>query len=64
MNTNTRKLIDAQDKLVRSRTSHVFHLLMSIITIGFWIPVWALVALSNSLERRRLLGVIDKASNN
>lgn len=29
-------------------TSHVFHLLMSIITLGLWIPVWILIAITNS----------------
>lgn len=28
-------------------TSHVLHLLLSLITIGFWLPVWLLVTLSN-----------------
>lgn len=61
---NTLKLINAQDRLSRTRTSNVFHLLMSVITVGLWIPVWMIVALSNSLERSRLIRIIDKASNN
>lgn len=32
----------------RPSTSHVLHLLLSVITVGLWIPVWILVALSNS----------------
>lgn len=33
----------AKDVLVkRQGTSHVLHLLLSLITVGFWIPVWFL----------------------
>lgn len=26
------------------KPSHVLHLLLSIVTVGWWVPVWALVA--------------------
>lgn len=29
------------------RTSHTFHLVMSIITLGLWLPVWGIVWLVN-----------------
>ncbi len=32
-------------------TSHVFHLLMSIITLGLWIPVWIIIGLTNRPPR-------------
>jgi len=32
------------------KTSHILHLLLSIITAGLWIPIWILVAISNSIE--------------
>lgn len=32
------------------RTSHVLHVLLAIVTMGFWIPVWILVHLSNSTQ--------------
>lgn len=28
-------------------TSHVLHLLLSVITVGVWLPIWALVAIDN-----------------
>ena len=34
------------------KVSHVLHLLLSIISCGFWLPVWVLVCLSVSLENR------------
>lgn len=30
------------------RTNHAFHLIMSIVTVGLWIPVWIIVAIANS----------------
>lgn len=38
----------------KKSTSHVLHLVLSLITVGFWIPVWILVTLSNSIENRRI----------
>lgn len=34
--------------VVNHRTNHVFHLIMSIITFGLWIPVWIIVAIANA----------------
>lgn len=31
-------------------TSHIFHLLMSVITAGVWIPVWILMIMRNSVR--------------
>lgn len=30
------------------KTSHAFHLVMSIITLGLWLPVWLIVGLYNA----------------
>lgn len=30
------------------KTSHGFHLVMSIITIGLWVPVWIAVGIYNA----------------
>ena len=38
----------------KKRTSHVLHLILSILSVGFWVPVWLLVALSNSIENARI----------
>lgn len=32
----------------KKQTNHAFHLVMSILTIGLWIPVWIIVAIANS----------------
>ena len=36
---------------IQPATSHVLHLLLSIITMGVWIFVWVLVAMSNGSQR-------------
>ena len=36
----------------QKKVSHVLHLLLSIITCGFWVPVWFIICLSISLENR------------
>lgn len=28
--------------------NHVLHLLLSVVTVGFWVPVWLLVSLTSS----------------
>lgn len=38
----------------KKSTSHVLHLILSIVTVGFWVPVWVIVALSNSIENARI----------
>lgn len=38
----------------KHKTSHLLHLVLSLITAGIWVPVWILVTLSNGVERRRL----------
>lgn len=30
------------------KTSHAFHLIMSIVTFGLWLPVWLIVGLYNA----------------
>lgn len=35
----------------RRGTNHAFHLIMSIVTIGLWIPVWIIVSIANSGKR-------------
>lgn len=29
----------------RQTPNHILHLLLSVVTVGFWIPVWLLVTL-------------------
>lgn len=56
---NANMYIEMQ-KLQGYRTSHILHLLLSVLTMGVWVPVWALVALSNALERGKIERKIRK----
>lgn len=38
----------------KPKTSHVLHLLLSIVTAGLWVVVWILVAVNNSIEGGRI----------
>ena len=46
INNKIRKLEAKKEK--GDKTNHILHLLLSILTAGFWIPVWILVTLSSS----------------
>jgi hypothetical protein len=34
-------------------TNHVLHLLLSVVTCGLWLPVWAIIGWRNSERRDR-----------
>lgn len=38
------------------QTSHILHLILSIVTVGLWIPVWLLVALSRGKPQCSVCG--------
>ena len=44
----------------KKKTSHILHLLLSIITAGIWIIIWIIVALSNSMENSKIDSQIKK----
>lgn len=35
------------------KTSHGFHLIMSVVTLGLWLPVWGIMAVMNSSRNGR-----------
>jgi len=37
----------------KRHTSHAFHLIMSIITCGLWLPVWAWMTFQNMAIKER-----------
>lgn len=45
-------------QLIAKRTDyqpqHVLHLLLSLLTLGLWLPVWALVGISHRNERAKI----------
>lgn len=38
----------------KKKTNHLLHLILSILTVGFWIVIWVLVAASNGSENARI----------
>ena len=52
---NTALLLEMRKK----KTSHVLHLILSILTAGLWVFIWILCAVSNSIENARLDRKID-----
>ncbi len=60
---NNAQLIIETDKLAKMKTSYILHLILSIITIGWWIPVWIIVGLNTVIERGRIEKRILKILN-
>jgi hypothetical protein len=46
------------------KTAHILHLILSVLTVGFWIPIWILVAVSHSLERKKIDAKLGKLEEN
>ena len=44
----------------KHKTSHVLHLILSILTAGLWVFVWILCALSSGIENAKLDRQINK----
>lgn len=44
----------------KKKTSHLLHLVLSILTVGFWIIIWVLVGASNGSENARIDRKIKK----
>lgn len=50
-------------QLQTRRPNHILHLLLSLITVGIWLPIWLLVSLNDAIERGRLERRLDKLTN-
>lgn len=57
--------MNSADKLVllagKPKTSHLLHLVMSVVTAGFWVPIWVIVALINQQRCANIDRKIKKA---
>jgi hypothetical protein len=36
-------------------TSHLFHLIMTLLTFGLWFPIWMIMWIINANSRRRVV---------
>ena len=43
-------LIEAKTK----QTNHILHLILTFCTFGFWVIIWILLGLSNTIENGRM----------
>lgn len=44
----------------KKKTSHLLHLILSLVTLGFWAIIWIIVAISNGSENARIDRTIAK----
>ena len=44
------ELREADQKADQKKTNHILHLLLSIVTSGWWMPIWMLIAISNGAQ--------------
>ncbi len=58
MNTDQQLLFA---KLNSYNTNHILHFLLTLFTLGLWIPVWILCGFSNSVERKKIETQIRRA---
>jgi hypothetical protein len=41
-------------------TNHILHLLLSLVTVGLWIPFWIAITIGNIWENRSIENKIQK----
>jgi len=61
MNTiNENSQAIANFEMAKKKTNHILHLILSVLTVGCWVLIWVLIAVSHSLENyqleKRMLG--------
>jgi len=44
----------------RQKVNHILHLILAVITGGFWLLVWIIVCISVSLENSRIERQVNK----
>jgi len=47
-----------RDALIRAagpQTWHIMHIILALLSVGIWIPIWLIVTISNHRERERLV---------
>lgn len=47
-----------QNELENTKTNHLLHLGLSILTFGLWVVVWAHVYLAGKKKRDKLMGLV------
>lgn len=47
----------------KKKTSHILHLILSVLTGGVWLVVWLLIGISNNNHNSRLQGEMNHIMN-
>lgn len=47
----------------KKTTNHILHLILSLITMGFWVIIWVIVAFNNSNHNKRIQGQMNHVLN-
>ena len=47
-----------------SKPNHILHLILSIVTLGLWIPVWILLTITSKVKRDTLTVDVDGVVRN
>ena len=42
-------------ELANTKTNHILHLLLSIVTMGFWVIIWILATIDTGMKRSSLI---------
>jgi len=50
-------------RLEKYKTDHILHLLVSVLTIGLWLPAWLAIAIINAHERMKSYKRLDMLEN-
>lgn len=61
---NQADVMIAQERLSQYNTNHLLHFIISMFTVGLWVPIWVLISISNANERRKAESTIRKAFDN
>ena len=43
----------------KKNTNHILHLILSLLTMGLWLIVWLIVAISNNSHNKRIEGQMN-----
>lgn len=43
----------------KKNTNHILHLILSLLTMGLWLIVWLIVAISNNSHNKRIQGQMN-----
>jgi hypothetical protein len=55
-------LRQAERQLRDLKVNHILHLLLSVLTAGFWAIVWIVLTIKTNRRRKKLEGLVDEAN--